>query len=175
MLTYILIVLAALSRLLPHPPNFTPIAGMALFGAAMLPGKRLSLLLPLAALLLSDLFLGFYGWAGMLSVYGATLLVSILGYALLRNKSTGDGAGAGRIATAALSGSVLFFLITNGVCWWTGYPHTLAGLFLCFTLALPFFRNEVLGTVLSAGVLFGAQALRVRASAGRRRSMPTPV
>lgn len=167
---YALIVLAALSRLLPHPPNFTPIAGMALFGAAMLPNKRLSLLLPLAALLLSDVFLGFYGWIGMLSVYGATLLVGVLGYALLRKKP-----GVQRIALAALSGSVLFFLVTNGVCWWTGYPHTFEGLSLCYTLALPFFRNEVLGTLVSAIVLFGGQALLMRASEGRRRSVASPV
>ena len=163
---YVLIVLAALSRLLPHLPNFTPIAGMALFGAAVLPSKRLALLIPLAALLLSDLFLGFYGWAGMASVYGATLLVGLLGHVLLRKRSD----SVGRIAGAALSGSVLFFVITNAVCWWTGYPHTMAGLSLCFTLALPFFRNEVLGTILSAAALFGGQALLVRAASGKRRS-----
>jgi hypothetical protein len=168
---YVLIVLAALSRLLPHPPNFTPIAAMALFGAAVLPDKRLPLLVPLAALLLSDFFLGFYGWTGMASVYGATLLVGILGYVLLRNRP----AGVARIATAAVSGSVLFFLVTNAVCWWTGYPHTMAGLSLCFTLALPFFRNEVLGTVLSAAILFGGQALLIRASANRRSSVTAPV
>ena len=168
---YVLIVLAALSRLLPHLPNFTPIAGMALFGAAVLPNKRLSLLVPLAALLLSDFFLGFYGWTGMASVYGATLLVSLLGYALLRKKT----ASVGRIAAAALSGSVLFFIITNADCWWTGYSHTLAGLSLCFTLALPFFRNEVLGTALSTAVLFGGQALLIRAAADKRRSAAAPV
>ena len=168
---YVLIVLAALSRLLPHLPNFTPIAGMALFGAAVLPNKWLSFLVPLAALVLSDFFLGFYGWAGMAGVYGATLLVSLLGYVLVGKQT----ASVGRIATAALSGSVLFFLITNTVCWWTGYPHTLAGLWLCFTLALPFFRNEVMGTVLSTAVLFGGQALLVRASTNRRRSAAAPV
>lgn len=162
---YVLIVLAALSRLLPHPPNFTPLAGMALFGAAMLPNKRAALLVPLAALLLSDFFLGFYGWAGMVSVYSATLCVGILGAVLLRKQK----ATMGRIATAAVSGSVLFFLITNIVCWWTGYPHTFAGLSLCFTLALPFFRNEVMGTVLSAAVLFGGQVLLTHASTSRMR------
>ncbi|MES2464519.1 MAG: DUF6580 family putative transport protein [Armatimonadota bacterium] len=168
---YVLIVLAALSRLLPHPPNFTPIAAMALFGAAVLPDKRLSLLVPIAALLLSDFFLGFYGWTGMASVYGATLLVGVVGYVLLRNQPT----NVGRIATAALSGSVLFFLVTNAMCWWTGYPHTLSGLSLCFTLALPFFRNELLGTLLSAVILFGGHALLVRGTEVGRRSAATPV
>jgi hypothetical protein len=172
---YALIILAALSRLLPHPPNFTPVAGMALFAAALLPDKRLSLLMPLAALLLSDFFLGFYGWTGMLSVYGATLLVGILGHVLLRKPSAGTSAGVGRIAGAALSGSVLFFLVTNGVCWWAGYPHTLAGLSLCFTLALPFFRNELLGTLLSTTVLFGGQALLMWLAASKRRSVAAPV
>ncbi len=162
---YALIIFAALSRLLPHPPNFTPVAGMALFGAALLPNKRLSLLMPVAALLLSDSILGFYGWSGMVSVYGATLLVGILGCFLLRNRT----ASAGRIATAALSGSVLFFLVTNAACWWTGYPHSLAGLSLCFTLALPFFRNEILGTLLSTAVLFGCHALLVRLAAKQAR------
>ncbi|MBC8101141.1 MAG: hypothetical protein H7Z41_00955, partial [Cytophagales bacterium] len=97
-MVYLLIVLAALSRLLPHPPNFTPVAAMALFGAAMLPDKRLALLAPLAALLLSDLFLGFYGWEGMASVYGATLLVGLLGYLAL-----GRGRGGGPLRIVAAS------------------------------------------------------------------------
>jgi hypothetical protein len=144
---------------------------MALFGAAILPNKRLSLLIPLAALLLSDLFLGFYGWEGMLSVYGATLLVGILGYVLLRKPNTTTA----RTAVAAFSGSILFFLVTNTACWWTGYPHTAEGLSLCYTLALPFFRNEMVGTLVSTAVLFGGQALFVRLVAAERKSLPTPV
>ncbi|MBC8101932.1 MAG: hypothetical protein H7Z41_05010, partial [Cytophagales bacterium] len=157
----------------PHPPNFTPVAAMALFGAAMLPDKRLALLAPLAALLLSDLFLGFYGWEGMASVYGATLLVGLLGYLAL---GRGRGGGPLRIVAASFGGSVVFFLVTNAACWWTGYPHTAEGLSLCFTLALPFFRNEALGTLLGTGVLFGGHALILRAQAApRKRAAATPV
>lgn len=166
-MVYILLALAALSRLLPHPPNFTPIAAMALFGAAVLPRRGPALVLPLVALFLSDIVLGFYSPALMASVYGATLLVGVLGL-LLARKSRSSAVG---IAGAGLTGSVLFFALTNGVCWWTGYPHTAGGLAACYTLALPFFRNEAAGTLVYSVLLFGGLALTERlhgATRGRR-------
>jgi len=167
-MVYALILFAALSRLLPHPPNATPVAAMALFGAATLPDRRLALAAPLMALLLSDTILGFYGWSGMLAVYGATLLCGLLGRLLVgRERRSG-----GRIAAAAVGGSVLFFVVTNGACWWTGYPHTAAGLTDCFVLALPFFRNEALATLAGSAILFGGHALLLRAAARRRLTAP---
>ena len=166
-MVYILLALAALSRLLPHPPNFTPIAAMALFGAAALPRRGPALVFPLVALFVSDIVLGFYSPALMASVYGATLLVGVLGLLLARKSRS----SAVRIVGAGLTGSVLFFALTNGVCWWTGYPHTAGGLAACYTLALPFFRNEAAGTLVYSVLLFGGLALTERlhgATRGRR-------
>ena len=103
----------------------------------------------------------------MASVYGATLLVGVLGL-LLAQKGRSSAVG---IAGAGLTGSVLFFALTNGVCWWTGYPHTAGGLAACYTLALPFFRNEAAGTLVYSVLLFGGLALTERlhgATRGRR-------
>src|SRR5882672_9963896 len=99
-----LIILAAASRLIPHPPNFASITAVALFGGAYLTDKRLALIVPLAALLLSDLVLGFY--SHMEIVYGSFLLVVCLGFLLQRKRSVL------RIAGAALASSVVFFVVT---------------------------------------------------------------
>ena len=56
-----IIIFAAFTRLMPHPPNFTPIIAMGLFGGAYLKDKRLALLLPMGAMLIADIFLGFHG------------------------------------------------------------------------------------------------------------------
>jgi hypothetical protein len=157
-MVYLLILAAALSRLLPHLPNATPVAAMALFGAALLPRRGVALAAPLLALFISDIFLGFYSPTGMLSVYGATLLVGLLGFVVLPSERPRPA----HIALASIVGSVLFYVITNGACWWTGYPHTYAGLSLCFTLALPFFRNETIATLGYCFLLFGARELAER-------------
>src|SRR5260370_5257111 len=88
----LIIVAAAVSRLIPHPPNIASITAVALFGGAYLTDKRLALVVPLAALLLSDLVLGFY--RHMEIVYGSFLLVVCLGFWLQRNRSVLRIAGA---------------------------------------------------------------------------------
>jgi len=150
LLIAVIIVLAAGSRLIDHAPNFTPIAAMAIFGGAYL--KRWwGIFLPLGAMLASDLFIGFYEPAVMASVYLAIALAFGIGYILLKKK-TWYSVGLG-----ALSASIVFFLLTNFAVWafspW--YPHTLAGLLNCFTLALPFFRNTILGDMVYTSAFFG--------------------
>src|SRR5688500_17245914 len=116
-----IIVGAAASRLIPHPPNMASIAAVALFGGAYLSRKWLAFAVPLAALFLSDLILGFY--SHMEIVYGSFALVACIGL-LLRKRRTPF-----RIACAALASSILFFLITNFGVWFFGslYPKTAAG------------------------------------------------
>ena len=160
------IVAAAALRLVPHPPNFTPIGAMALFSGAYL-GKRgaLALIAPLAALFLSDLLLGFY--AGMATVYFATALVVVIGWIALQRRTPV------RVAGAAIASSVLFFVLTNFGMWLSSgyYPRTLAGLQACYIAAIPFFQNSVAGDLFFSAVLFGGFALierkvpAVRASA----------
>lgn len=147
---------AAASRLLPHPPNFTPIAAMALFAGARLDDRRLAFLVPLAALFLSDLVIGLH--AGIPFVYGAFALIVVLGLRLRRRPS------ALPIAGAALAASLLFVAVTNLGAWAAGhqYPRTAAGLASCFQAAIPFFWPTLLGDALYSVLLFGGLALAER-------------
>jgi hypothetical protein len=149
-----LVLVAAALRLLPHPPNFSPIAAMALFGAAAIDRKLVALVLPLAAMLLSDLALGFHDQ--MPAVYGSFVLIQLLGFAALRSNRN-----AVRIGLTAASGSVLFFAVTNLSVWmFSGmYSKDAIGLAACFTAALPFLQNALAGDLVYSGALFGAWAL----------------
>lgn len=145
-----IIILAAASRLVHHPFNFTPMAAMALFAGCYL-RKSWAIILPLGAMLVSDYFIGFYDWQVMASVYVSFILAFYIGWFLQSHKSW-----YGVIAAAVVS-SVVFFLFTNFAVWafFPWYPHTWAGLVSCFTLALPFFRNTLLGDAVYSGALFG--------------------
>ena len=146
-LPYALIFSGAALRLIPHPPNFAPIAAMALFGGAVLPGLW-AFAVPLAALILSDAVLGFYHvWAW---VYGSFVLIVLIGMALRRRRTVL------RVAGAALASSVVFFVLTN-FGEWLGplYPHTLAGLRADYVAAIPFFRNTALSDLVYALAFFG--------------------
>ena len=159
-----IVLAAAAMRLIPHPPNFTPIAAMALFGGAYSSNKKTAFAIPLAAMYLSDLVLGFwiydYGWFHDLMpfVYGSFALTVCLGLWIRRRCSPL------RVGVAAVTGSVLFFLITNFGVWLTGslYPMTLDGLAACYTAAIPFFRHMLAGNAVYTIVLFGGFTLMQR-------------
>jgi hypothetical protein len=160
---------AAALRLVPHPPNFTPIGAMALFGGAYLGRRWLAFVAPLAALLLSDLVLGFY--PEMIFVYLSVAIVVLIGHALSKRRTV-LGVGA-----AAIASSVLFFLVTNFGVWLVMdyYPKSLPGLGACYVAALPFFQNTVAGDLFYSGLLFGGFALLERAvPALRRAGQPQP-
>lgn len=144
-----LILFAAMLRLVPHPPNFTPIAALALFGGVYL-DKRFAFVVPIAALLLSDYFIGFHSL--MPFVYGSFLLIGLIGLWLKTHRKPLF------ILGGALASSVLFFLLTNFGVWVTPnswYPKTWQGFTACYVAAIPFFRNTVLGDLFYVGVLFG--------------------
>lgn len=150
----VLILLAAASRLLPHPPNFAPVAAIGLFAGAAF-DRRAAWLVPFAALLLSDLVLGFYHPVSMFWNYAGFAACLLLGSALL-----GRTRNFARFAGATLASSVAFFALSNFGMWASGYyPRTLAGLVECYVAALPFFRNTLLSDVLYASALFGGWAL----------------
>lgn len=161
-LIIVMIVIAAASRLLPHPPNFVPTGAMALFGAAALPKRRLALLVPIAAFYLSDLALnnilyaeyfdGFYFGASPY-IYGALLLMILLGMGLLRNRAFNWA----RIGGAAVGATFIFFLVTNFGVWAGGlmYPKTFGGLLAAFAAGIPFLVNSLLANVLFTGAFFG--------------------
>ena len=151
-----IILAAALSRLLPHPPNMTSVTAVALFGGAYFSDRRLAFLVPLAALFLSDLVLGFYDHMGV--VYASFALIVCIGLWLGKDRSVV------RIAAATLASSILFFLLTNFGVWAFGslYPRTLDGLITCYVAAIPFFRNTLQGDILYTFILFGGFALLER-------------
>ena len=151
------IVMAAALRLVPHPPNFTPIGAMALFSGAYLGRRGLAFVAPLGALLLSDAVLGFY--SGMQFQYLSVALIVLLGWVALKRVS------AIRLGLAAIASSILFYLVTNFGVWLSSgmYPHTLSGLAACYVAAIPFFQNTVAGDLFYTGLLFGGFALLERA------------
>ena len=127
------IIMAIIVRLLPHPPNVTPILAIALFSGTTFKNRWLGICLPLLAMGISDMYLGFTivsYW-----VYGSFFLISILGTYW---KKIG--------VKNVLISSLLFFTITNFGVWLGGYPKTIEGFLLCYTMALPFFINSLLGT-----------------------------
>jgi hypothetical protein len=155
---------AALSRLLPHPPNFSPVEAIALFGGAYFASRAWALALPLLALLASDLVMGavigdsyasYLGGVSFWSVYACIALSTLLGFGL-----RGRARGA-RVLGFALAGSVLFFLVTNFAAWLgsPAYPHTPAGLGAAYLAGIPFFQWTVLGTLAYGAALFGGFAL----------------
>jgi len=144
-----MILAAAFSRLIPHPPNFTAIGAIALFGGAYFSKKYMAFLVPLTAMLLSDLIIGFH--QGMYAVYISFAFIVMIGMLLRDNKKIGS------IFLASLSASVLFFVITNFAQWVTDpfYAKTGAGLIQCYTMAIPFFQNTIIGDLCFSGIMFG--------------------
>lgn len=158
------IALGAFLRLIPHVPNFTPIGAMALFGSAH-GSRRFAIFVPLAALALSDLLIG--GHATIPFVYGAFVLIALLGMVVFRN-----GVTRGRAVGASLAASAIFFLVSNFGVWMTGtmYPRTWEGLVTCYAMALPFLRGTMIGDLFYVGVMFGGYALAQRLAESRRRT-----
>lgn len=149
-----IIALAAAARLMKHPPNFTPIAAIALFGGWYFT-KKYFVAIPLAAMFLSDIFIGFYDWRLTAVVYLGIVLTFGIGWLLKKNVSWR------KVIMGSLAGSVIFFLTTNFAVWalYQWYPHTWAGLVNCFALALPFFKNSLAGDLFYSVVLFGVYEL----------------
>ena len=144
----VMVLAGAIMRLLPHYPNFTPIAAMALFGGAYFTNKKLAFIIPFAAMIISDLILGFH--STMPAVYLSFALIVMIGFYLRQTKNVLN------IALASLSSSILFFVITNFAVWISGgmYPLNSLGLAECFTAAIPFFQYNILGDLLYTGIFF---------------------
>lgn len=159
---FILVTLAAFTRLLPHPANFTPIAAMSLLGGAYIYNKKMAILIPILAMFVSDVILqalflmGYREFAGfhalMPVVYFCMAITSLLGFWVQKNITIK------RTFLAVIASSTLFFIVTNFAVWYlnsgTFYPKTLNGLLLCYQMAMPFFRNSILGDMFFAAILF---------------------
>jgi hypothetical protein len=163
----LMIVLAALSRLLPHPPNFSPVEAMALFGGAYFAKRWMGIVVPLVAMLLSDIALGLINGGlylqhftslSFLLVYACIALSSVMGFGM-RGK-----VNALRVMGYSLAGSVVFFVVTNFGVYLTatsmpGSAACIAGVIPCYISAIPFFKWTVLGTLFYSVLMFGGFAL----------------
>lgn len=145
------IFLGIVSRLLPHPPNFTAFNAMALFSVTAFGRVGLSLFTVFSTMLISDLIFGFH--SSMVFVYSSLGLIVLMGYFINTKKSLV------RTYSLLTLASILFFIVTNFGVWFAGsiYPPTALGLELCYVAALPFFLNNLLGTFLYGGILYGLQ------------------
>ncbi|MFA6354392.1 MAG: DUF6580 family putative transport protein [Candidatus Paceibacterota bacterium] len=155
-ISVLLIGLGVLARVLPHLPNFAPVAAIAVFAGFYL-GRRYALVLPIIAMLIGDLFIGFYDFKMMAAVYGSFVLVGYLASVFKSRKNTEV------ILGTSLVGSVTFFLVTNWAVWqFSGmYLKNWAGFLETYVMALPFFRNTFLGDVVYLAFIAGGYELAV--------------
>jgi len=175
MSAYLVLLLAVLSRILPHAFhavnwNFTAVGGSLLFFGSLLKetastaGKLFRLSIALLALMATDYYLTVYAFGypfhvrGYLVTWAWCMAVCLLGSQLLAKPTVL------RVIVGALASATSFFLISNFVVWASGelYPHTLAGLGTCYVAALPFYRNDLVSTELVAGALFGLPVLATK-------------
>ncbi len=159
-IVFSVILVAALLRLLPHWPNFTPIAAMALFAGTYFDRKQYAFAIPIAAMFISDLVIGLH--ANMPAVYLGFAITVLIGMSIRKKISVGS------VVLASLSSAVIFFLITNFSSWLASpyYPQTVAGLVECYAAGLVFFRdttngfsffmNDLLGTTFFSAVFYGS-------------------
>ena len=153
----VLIALGVAGRLLPHPPNFTPMAAIALFAGFIFIKRYMAVVAVISTMLLCDYFAfgslsaSWFGSKSMFVVYLA-LLFPIVFKNFLQKKL-----GVLRIFGAAIASSTVFFLATNFAVWAFSpmYEKTFEGLVLCYTMAIPFFQNTVAGDLIWSGVIFG--------------------
>lgn len=148
-LSLVMIFLGAISRLLPHPPNVTPIDSMALFGGST-NQKYLKFLTPVLAMFVSDLFLPKDGWTMRLVIYTTILVISVIGSKINTNKWLS-------IYSCALLGSLLFYFSTNIAVVFTSniYPHNHSGIIMSLIAGLPFYRNTLIGDLGFTTIFFG--------------------
>ena len=134
----------ALSRIIPHPPNFTPILASAIMAPMLVKDRWLGIAIPIVAMFISDVVIGFYSYQFV--IYSSILAIALVS-PMHKNYT--------RLGIMAVGGSVWFFITTNFAEWmiWDYYPKTIEGLITCYTLAIPFFKNTLISTCLFTGLL----------------------
>jgi hypothetical protein len=159
-----LIIIAALSRFIPHPPNFTPIGGIALFGAAHFTKKYWAFIIPFIGLWASDLILNNVVYAQYFDgfvLFSPSFYWTVAAFAtivlIMSNTNLLKEIKPMKLLGASLMASVIFFLVSNFGSWMSGamYPKTFAGLMTCYTAGIPFFWNTLAGDLFYVTSLFG--------------------
>ena len=137
-------VILALSRIIPHPPNFTPILASAIMAPMLVKDRWVGMAIPIVAMFISDVIIGFYSY--QLVIYSSILAIALV--APMRKNYA-------MLGMMAVGGSVWFFITTNFAEWiiWDYYPKTIEGLITCYTLAIPFFKHTLISTCLFTGLL----------------------
>ena len=160
-----LILILALARLIPHPPNFTPIIAVAIMSGYFFKNINLSFLTLVVAMLIGDLFIGFY--ENMIFVYASLLLITFVFYKIANKINFKN------LFIYGFIGSLIFFIVSNFGVWALGspgvqdivYDKSFNGLMECYILAIPFFGNTFLSTLIFAyPAIFIYKSLTVRAS-----------
>lgn len=150
-----LILAVLVGRYIPHLPNFAPVMAAGLFASVFL-GRRYGLVVTLAAMFLSDMVIGFYQPSAMLFNYAA-IATAVLFKNFLGNKENFSGKSVMSVAGSSLAGSVVFFLLSNFGVWAFGgmYAHSISGLLMCYTLAIPFITYSIAGDLFYNTLFFG--------------------
>ena len=141
-----IILILTISRLIPHPPNFTPIGAMAILAGLLIKDLRLAIAIPLAAMLLSDLIIGLHN--SLLYVYAAIVIIVLCNRYLLKNIRLSS------LGVSSLLSAIIFFLVTNFGAWLSHdlYPRTANGLLQAYVAGIPFFYNTLLSTLFFIGI-----------------------
>jgi len=147
LLITIFILIGVCTRIIPHPPNFTAVGAVALFGGACFIDKKLSFLIPISIMLISDLILGY---SVTISVYIGFIIMVLLGFRLSKQRTIP------RIINTSIMASFIFFIITNLSVFLTStlYSKNIIGLIECYTLAIPFFMNSLIANILYSVLIF---------------------
>ncbi len=158
----VIVLIAAMTRLIPHPANFSPVGAMALFGSAYYSKRYLAFLIPVISMWISDLFLNnivysvFFNhfvwfYPGSTFTYISFILIALIGISLLKKISVRN------LLVSALLASVIFFIVSNFGVWFSSgmYPRNLEGLISCYIAGIPFFKNTIFGNLFYTITMFG--------------------
>lgn len=166
----LLVVIAAVSRVILYPHNFSPVIGMAIFAGAVIKDKRLAFILPLAAMLLSDIMFevfniapGFWGWGQLI---GYSILALITAFAF-----TMKNINVLNVVGYSVASSLIFFLLSNGSVWLldkTYYAQNFSGLMDCLAAGVPFLKNGLIADLTYSVVLFGSYYLMQKYAFGKK-------
>ncbi len=160
----VLIIVAAVSRVIMYPDNFSPIIGMAIFAGAVLKNKRLAFALPLLAMFLSDVLFevfniapGFWGW-GQLVGYGILALITVIAFSMKKISVL-------KVAGYSIGSSLLFFFLSNSAFFvfdnavFNLYPQNFTGYIASLVAGIPFLKTGLIADLVYSGILFGTYYL----------------
>jgi hypothetical protein len=139
---FLLVLLLAFSRLIPHPPNFTPVIAVAIMSGCLFKNINLSFIVLIVSMLMTDVLVGFYN--NMFFVYSALFLITFIFF------ETANKINYKNLFVFGFFGSLIFYLISNFGVWAFGnlYEKNLGGLINCYFLAIPFFKNTLFSTII---------------------------